>query len=90
MFKMYNEKKLGTWKYDGIYGSYFQPMSLNEFLTKRMLAFGFTDIFWDLQSRNKSLTENLRYKTSAFLNLCPNFKRCSVFETKHYLTPIDC
>jgi hypothetical protein len=62
MFKMYNEKKLGTWKYDGIYGSYFQPMSLNEFLTKRMLAFGFTDIFWDLQPRNKSLTENLRYK----------------------------
>ena len=62
MYKMYHEKKLGTWKYDGAYGTYFQPMSLKEFLTNRMLAFGFHNIFWDLQVRNRSLTENPRYK----------------------------
>lgn len=62
MYKMYHEKNLGTWKYDGAYGIYFQPMSLKEFLTNRMLAFGFHDIFWDLQVRNRSLTENPRYK----------------------------
>lgn len=62
MYKMYHEKKLGTWKYDGAYGTYFQPMSLKEFLTNRMLAFGFHDIFWDLQVRDRSLTENPRYK----------------------------
>ena len=62
MYKMYHEKNLGTWKYDGAYGTYFQPMSLKEFLTNRMLAFGFHDIFWDLQVRNRSLTENPRYK----------------------------
>lgn len=61
MFKMYYEKKLGTWKYD-TNGTYFQPMSLREFLTNRMLVFGLHDIFWDLQSRNRTLTENLRYK----------------------------
>lgn len=62
MFKMYYEKKLGTWKYDGINGTYFQPMSLKEFLTNRILLFGFHDIFWDLQVRDRSLTENPRYK----------------------------
>lgn len=62
MFKMYHEKKLGTWRYDGAYGTYFQPMSLKEFLTNRILAFGLHDIFWDLQPRNRTLTENLRYK----------------------------
>ena len=62
MYKMYHEKNLGTWKYDGAYGTYFQPMSLKEFLTNRMLAFGFNNIFWDLQVRNRSLTENPRYK----------------------------
>ena len=62
MYKIYHEKNLGTWRYDGVYGTYFQPMSLREFLTNRMLAFGFHDIFWDLQPRNRSLTENLRYK----------------------------
>ena len=62
MYKMYHEKNLGTWKYDGAYGAYFQPMSLKEFLTNRMLAFGFYNIFWDLQVRNRSLTENPRYK----------------------------
>ena len=62
MYKMYHEKNLGTWKYDGAYGAYFQPMSLKEFLTNRMLAFGFHNIFWDLQVRNRSLTENPRYK----------------------------
>ena len=62
MYKMYHEKNLGTWKYDGAYGTYFQPMSLKEFLTIRMLAFGFHNIFWDLQVRNRYLTENPRYK----------------------------
>ena len=62
MYKMYHEKNLGTWKYDGAYGTYFQPMSLKEFLTNRMLAFGFHNIFWVLQVRNRSLTENPRYK----------------------------
>lgn len=62
MYKMYHEKNLGTWKYDGAYGTYFQPMSLKEFLTNRMLAFGFHNIFWDLEVRNRSLTENPRYK----------------------------
>ena len=62
MYKMYHEKNLGTWKYDGAYGTYFQPMSLKEFLTNGMLAFGFHNIFWDLQVRNRSLTENPRYK----------------------------
>ena len=62
MYKMYHEKNLGTWRYDGVYGTYFQPMSLREFLTNRMLAFGFHDIFWDLQVRDRSLTENPRYK----------------------------
>lgn len=62
MYKMYHEKNLGTWKYDGAYGTYFQRMSLKEFLTNRMLAFGFHNIFWDLQVRNRSLTENPRYK----------------------------
>ena len=62
MYKMYHEKNLGKWKYDGAYGTYFQPMSLKEFLTNRMLAFGFHNIFWDLQVRNRSLTENPRYK----------------------------
>ena len=62
MYKMYHEKNLGTWKYDGAYGTYFQPMSLKEFLTNRMLAFGFHNIFWDLQVRNRSLTEIPRYK----------------------------
>ena len=62
MYKMYHEKNLGTWKYDGAYGTYFQPMSLKEFLTNRMLVFGFHNIFWDLQVRNSSLTENPRYK----------------------------
>jgi hypothetical protein len=62
MFKMYHEKNLGTWKYNGVYGTYFQPMSLKEFLTNRMLAFGFHDIFWDLQTNDRSLTENPRYK----------------------------
>ena len=62
MYKMYHEKNLGTWRYDGVYGTYFQPMSLREFLTNRMLAFGFHDIFWDLQVRDVSLTENPRYK----------------------------
>lgn len=62
MYKMYHEKNLGTWKYDGAYGAYFQPMSLKEFLTNRILAFGFHNIFWDLQVRNRSLTENPRYK----------------------------
>ena len=62
MYNMYHEKNLGTWKYDGAYGTYFQPMSLKEFLTNRMLAFGFHNIFWDLQVRNRSLTENPRYK----------------------------
>ena len=62
MYKMYHEKNLGTWKYDGAYGTYFQPMSLKEFLTNRILAFGFHNIFWDLQVRNRSLTENPRYK----------------------------
>ena len=62
MFKMYHEKNLGTWKYDNIKGTYFQPMSLKEFLTNRMLAFGFYDIFWDLQTKNRSLIENPRYK----------------------------
>ena len=62
MYKMYHEKNLGTWKYDGAYGTYFQPMSLKEFLTNRMLVFGFHNIFWDLQVRNRSLTENPRYK----------------------------
>ena len=62
MYKMYHEKNLGTWRYDGSYGTYFQPMSLREFLTNRMLAFGFHDIFWDLQVRDRSLTENPRYK----------------------------
>lgn len=62
MYKMYHEKNLGTWKYDGAYGTYFQPMSLKEFLTNRMLAFGFHNIFWDLQVKNRSLTENPRYK----------------------------
>lgn len=62
MYKMYHEKNLGTWRYDGAYGTYFQPMSLKEFLTNRMLAFGFHDIFWDLQVRDRSLTENTRYK----------------------------
>lgn len=62
MYKMYHEKNLGTWKYDGAYGTYFQPMSIKEFLTNRMLAFGFHNIFWDLQVRNRSLTENPRYK----------------------------
>ena len=62
MYKMYHERNLGTWKYDGAYGTYFQPMSLKEFLTNRMLAFGFHNIFWDLQVRNRSLTENPRYK----------------------------
>ena len=62
MYKMYHEKNLGTWKYDGAYGTYFQPMSLKEFLTNRMLAFGFHNLFWDLQVRNSSLTENPRYK----------------------------
>ena len=37
-------------------------MSLKEFLTNRILAFGFHNIFWDLQVRNRSLTENPRYK----------------------------
>ena len=62
MYKMYHEKNLGTWRYDSVYGTYFQPMSLREFLINRMLTFGFHDIFWDLQPRNRSLTENLRYK----------------------------
>ena len=62
MYKMYHEKNLGTWKYDGAYGTYFQPMTLKEFLTNRILAFGFHNIFWDLQVRNRSLTENPRYK----------------------------
>ena len=62
MYKIYHEKNLGTWRYDGVYGTYFQPMSLREFLTNRMLAFGFHDIFWDLQVRDRSLTENPRYK----------------------------
>ena len=62
IYKMYHEKNLGTWKYDGAYGTYFQPMSLKEFLTNRMLACGFHNIFWDLQVRNRSLTENPRYK----------------------------
>ena len=62
MYKMYHEKNLGTWKYDGAYGTYFQPMSLKEFLTNRMLAFGFHNIFWYLQVKNRSLTENPRYK----------------------------
>ena len=62
MYKMYHEKNLGTWKYDGAYGTYFQPMSLKEVLTNRILAFGFHNIFWDLQVRNRSLTENPRYK----------------------------
>ena len=62
MYKMYHEKNLGTWKYDGAYGTYVQPMSLKEFLTNRILAFGFHNIFWDLQVRNRSLTENPRYK----------------------------
>ena len=62
MYKMYHEKNLGTWKYDGAYGTYFQPMSLKEFLTNRMLAFGFHNIFWDLQVRNRSLTGKPRYK----------------------------
>ena len=62
MYKMYHEKNLGTWRYDSAYGTYFQPMSLREFLTNRMIAFGFHDIFWDLQVRNRSLTENPRYK----------------------------
>lgn len=62
MFKMYYEKNLGTWRYDNINGTYFQPMSLKEFLTNRVLAFGFHDIFWDLQGRNRFLTENPRYK----------------------------
>ena len=56
------KKNLGTWKYVGAYGTYFQPMSLKEFLTNRILAFGFHNIFWDLQVRNRSLTENPRYK----------------------------
>lgn len=62
MYKMYHEKNLGAWRYNGAYGTYFQPMSLREFLTNRILAFGFHDIFWNLQPRNRSLTENLRYK----------------------------
>jgi hypothetical protein len=62
MYKMYHEKNLGTWKYDSAYGTYFQSMSLKEFLTNRMLVFGFHDIFWDLQVRDRSLTENPRYK----------------------------
>ena len=62
MYKMYHEKNLGTWRYDSAYGTYFQPMSLREFLTNRMLAFGFYDIFWDLEPRNRKLTKNLRYK----------------------------
>ena len=62
MYKMYHEKYLGTWKYDGAYGTYFQPMSLKAFLTNRILTFGFHNIFSDLQVRNRSLTENPRYK----------------------------
>ena len=62
MYKMYHEKNLGTWRYDSVYGTYFQPMSLREFLINRMSTFGFHDIFWDLQPRNRNLTENLRYK----------------------------
>lgn len=62
MYKMYHEKNLGTWRYDGVYGTYFQPMSLKEYLANRILVFGFRDIFWDLQTRNRSLTENPRYK----------------------------
>ena len=69
MYKMYHEKNLGTWKYDGAYGTYFQPMSLKEFLTNRMLAFGFHDIFWDLQVRDRSLTENPRYKKFAEISV---------------------
>lgn len=62
MFKMYNKKKLGTWKYDSVYGSYFEPMSLRDFLRKRIFTFGFSDIFWDLQPRDRVLVDNPKYK----------------------------
>ena len=62
MYKMNNKKKLGTWKYESNYGAYFKPMSLKEFLANRILVNGFYDIFWDLQPRNRTITENLRYK----------------------------
>ena len=62
IYKMYHEKKLGAWKYERNYGTYFKPMSLKEFLTNRILVNGFDDIFWDLQPKNRTITENLRYK----------------------------
>lgn len=64
IFKMYYLKKLGTWKYDLQTGAYFEPLSLREFLTNRVLSFGFTDVFWDITPAFSPLSSNERYKTA--------------------------
>jgi hypothetical protein len=62
MFKMYNEKRPEKFEPYGSYGMHFEPISLKEFLTNRILTFGFTDIFWYFQPIDSTLTENPRYK----------------------------
>ena len=49
MFKMYQAKKLGTWKYDLVHGSYFERLSLKKYISNRVKSYGFKDLFWELQ-----------------------------------------
>ena len=55
MFSMYQMKKLGTWRYDNENGSYFERLSLKNYLTQRVKAYGFKDVFWELQPPSYTL-----------------------------------
>ena len=61
MFKMYHEKSLGVWKYENG-KTYYQNLSLRDYITQRVKNFGFRDLFWELQPRDSELAENEKYK----------------------------
>ena len=60
VYMMHQHKKLGNWKYENG-RSFFQAMSLSDFLKQRVINYGYRDIFWDMQPFCHKLTRNKRY-----------------------------
>lgn len=62
MIKMYRQKKLGIWRYDTFKGTFFEHMSLGDFLSYRVKNFGFKDMFWSLQPIFSDVAKSEKYK----------------------------
>ena len=61
IFKMFYSRNLGTYRFDG-YDTFFENLSLKDFLIEMFGSYGFLDIFWRFQKVKDEFSEIDKYK----------------------------